>query len=61
MRDPGWVKRFHRAGRPGAYCRVLRPGIIEADVDVGWRPFTDYGFEIYAGYTGIRSSGTASP
>jgi hypothetical protein len=28
---------------------------------LGWRPFSDYGFEIYAGYTGIRSSGTASP
>ena len=40
MRDPGWVKRFHRAGRPGAYCRVLQPGIIEADVDVFRRPFT---------------------
>jgi MOSC domain-containing protein YiiM len=39
MRDPRWVKRFHRAGRPGAYARVLRAGIVEAGVTVDYLPF----------------------
>lgn len=26
MRDPAFVKRFHQAGRPGFYLRVLEPG-----------------------------------
>jgi MOSC domain-containing protein YiiM len=34
MGDPGWVRRFHQAGRPGAYCRVLTPGRVEAGADV---------------------------
>lgn len=28
MGDRGFVKRFQRAGRPGAYCRVLVPGAV---------------------------------
>ncbi len=39
MSDPGWVRRFHRANRPGAYCRVLAPGAVEAGMDVGYQPF----------------------
>jgi MOSC domain-containing protein YiiM len=39
MRDPRWVKRFHRARRPGAYARVLEAGIVEAGMDVDYRPF----------------------
>ncbi|MFK4812103.1 MOSC domain-containing protein [Devosia sp. ZW T5_3] len=39
MGDPGWVRRFHRANRPGAYCRVLTPGAVEAGMDVGYQPF----------------------
>ena len=27
---PHWVKRFHQAGRPGAYLKVLRTGTIGA-------------------------------
>ena len=34
MGDPGWVRRFHQARRPGAYCRVLMPGTIETGMDV---------------------------
>ena len=30
MGDPKFVRRFHWAGRPGAYCRVITPGVIEA-------------------------------
>jgi MOSC domain-containing protein YiiM len=30
MRDPGFVKRFIAAERPGLYCRVLRPGSLTA-------------------------------
>lgn len=39
MGDPGWVKRFHRAGRPGAYCRVLVPGTVEAGMEVLYTPY----------------------
>lgn len=30
MQLPGWVKRFHQAGCPGAYLKVLRTGTIAA-------------------------------
>ena len=39
MGDPGWVRRFHRANRPGAYCRVLTPGKVEAGMNVAYTPF----------------------
>jgi len=40
MGDPRWVKTFHRAGRPGAYCRVIAEGAVEAGMDVGYQKFT---------------------
>lgn len=30
MGDAGFVKRFREAGRPGAYCRVLKAGAVQA-------------------------------
>lgn len=30
MDEPGWVKTFREAGRPGAYLRVLQPGMLRA-------------------------------
>lgn len=39
MGDKFWVKRFHRANRPGAYCRVLTPGTIEAGMDITVTPY----------------------
>lgn len=30
MRDPKFVVRFQEAERPGAYCRVLEPGVVQA-------------------------------
>ena len=39
MGDPKWLKTFYRAGRPGAYCRVIAPGAVEAGMDVGYEPF----------------------
>jgi MOSC domain-containing protein YiiM len=38
--EPHWVKRFAAAGRPGAYLRVLTPGVIAAgdDLEVLSRP-----------------------
>lgn len=39
MGDPRWVKRFHRAMRPGAYARVLHPGSVEAGMAVEHEPF----------------------
>ena len=40
MQEPRWVKRFHQAGRPGAYLKVLRTGSIGAGdpVEVLIRP-----------------------
>jgi MOSC domain-containing protein YiiM len=32
--EPGWVKRFAAAGRPGAYLRVLTPGRVLAGDDL---------------------------
>jgi MOSC domain-containing protein YiiM len=39
MGDPGWVKRFFRAGRPGAYCRVIEPGALHASEPVLYKPY----------------------
>ena len=39
MGDRRWVKRFHQAGRPGAYVRVLRPGLVQAGDPVLYTPF----------------------
>ena len=39
MGDPRWVKRFHRARRPGAYARVLQGGIVEAGMAIDYTPF----------------------
>ena len=39
MGDPMWVRKFHRAGRPGAYCRVLAPGSVEAGMAVLVTPY----------------------
>ena len=39
MGDRGWVKRFQRALRPGAYMRVLAGGSVEAGMEVGYMPF----------------------
>lgn len=39
MGDKGFVRRFHRAGRPGAYCRVLAPGRVEAGMAVVVAPY----------------------
>jgi MOSC domain-containing protein YiiM len=38
--EPHWVKRFAAAGRPGAYLRVLTPGVIADgdDLEVVNRP-----------------------
>ncbi len=32
--EPHWVKRFAAAGRPGAYLRVLMPGVVQAGDDL---------------------------
>lgn len=39
MGDAMWVRRFHRANRPGAYCRVLATGTVEPGLDVSVTPF----------------------
>lgn len=39
MGSPAWVKQFFRAGRPGAYCRVLEPGQISPGEPVIHVPF----------------------
>ena len=39
MGDKGFVKRFHQAGRPGAYCRVIEEGKLRAGQPVLFTPF----------------------
>lgn len=39
MGDPAWLKQFMKAGRPGAYCRVIEPGHLKAGEPVLHRPF----------------------
>ena len=39
MGSPAWVKQFFKAGRPGAYCRVLEPGQLSAGEPVIHVPF----------------------
>lgn len=34
MDDPGFVKRFRAAERPGAYCRVLQAGVVQTGAPV---------------------------
>lgn len=39
MGNPAWVKQFFKAGRPGAYCRVIEPGTVRAGEPVLHIPF----------------------
>jgi MOSC domain-containing protein YiiM len=43
LAQAGWVKRFARAGRPGAYLRVIEPGEVQAgdEIEVVHRPDHD--------------------
>ncbi len=38
MEDPGFVKRFVQAQRPGAYGRVLQAGVVQVDEFVKFMP-----------------------
>jgi MOSC domain-containing protein YiiM len=39
MGDPGFVKAFRDAERPGAYCRVIKAGTLAAGARVTHQPF----------------------
>lgn len=39
MEDALFVKRYTKANRPGAYCRVLAGGMIEKGMDVVFTPY----------------------
>lgn len=39
MGDPKFVRRFHQAGRSGAYCRVITEGAVHAGQPVRHAPF----------------------
>jgi MOSC domain-containing protein YiiM len=38
--DPGWVKRFRYAERPGLYCRVVKEGFVRAGDPVSMERYT---------------------
>lgn len=40
MGNPAWVKRFQKARRSGAYCRVITPGTVQAGMDVTITPYS---------------------
>ena len=59
MKAPTFVKQFRRAGRPGAYCRVLREGMVQAGEPVTLRRFEG---EPVSGRRGVqRVFSTRSP
>ena len=39
MGDPEFKDAFRRAGRPGLYCRVIRPGPVQAGAAVTCQPY----------------------
>lgn len=39
MGDPGFVKRFRHAERPGLYCRVITPGVVQRGDSVIVEPY----------------------
>jgi MOSC domain-containing protein YiiM len=39
MQDATFVKRYTKAARPGAYCRVLQGGWLQAGAEVTGRPY----------------------
>lgn len=39
MEDPGIVKAFVAAERPGVYCRVIEPGRVQAGDEVSLQPY----------------------
>ncbi len=41
MEDSQWVKKFHKAERPGLYCRVLKEGVVETGEAVTVEKYTD--------------------
>lgn len=55
--DPRWVKRFHRANRPGAYCRVIKPGTLTAGDTVTITPYAGERVTVseLMGFDGVRS------
>ncbi|MCL6538086.1 MAG: MOSC domain-containing protein [Acidothermus sp.] len=58
MEEPQWVRRFTAEARPGAYLRVMNPGVIEAgdQVQIEHRP--DHGLtvaDVFRAFTTDRS------
>ncbi len=39
MNDPAFVKRFRAAERPGLYCRVIEPGLVQVGNAVTVQPY----------------------
>jgi len=46
MGDPGFIKRFRAAERPGFYCRVLQEGTLQAGDPVVYERYTGEHFSI---------------
>ncbi|MEF3119166.1 MOSC domain-containing protein [Streptomyces chrestomyceticus] len=59
--EPGWIKRFTRAGVPGAYLRVLEPGEIRAGdpITVEHRP--DHDVTIALAFRGMTTGREVLP
>ena len=50
MGDPGFVKRFRHAERPGVYCRVIIPGAVQAGDPVTLEPYSGETLTVRAMY-----------
>ncbi|WP_030022427.1 MOSC domain-containing protein [Streptomyces monomycini] len=59
--EPGWIKRFTRAGAPGAYLRVLEPGQVRAGdtITVEHRP--DHDVTIALAFRGMTTGREVLP
>jgi hypothetical protein len=58
------VGMMDSVGEESVYSPVVEAVLADSfvgRVSLGWRPFTDYGFEITAGYTGLAVSGDVPP
>jgi len=60
MKDNQFVKRFFAVDRPGFYCRVITPGIIQSGDAVAYQPYQRTGILIVDAHRIMRPGQTHS-
>ncbi|MFD7665457.1 MOSC domain-containing protein [Streptomyces sp. NPDC059788] len=59
--EPGWIKRFTQAGRPGAYLRVVEPGEIRAGDTITIEHRPDHDVTIALAFRGMTTGREVLP